>query len=594
MQNYESTRIPQNNYSRGFTLVEILIGITLFIIIGLAIFSSFSNILDTLTRNQWRADAISAIQNEIEVIRGMKFEDIGILGGFPAGKILAEKNVVFGDNSYLLKTTVRSIDDPYDGTLGGNPNDTAPADYKMVEIEAQCKSCINADAVYLTTTIAPKGGLETTTKNGALFINVFDASGQPVANVDVNVTNASTTPQINISDQTNNDGVLQLVDVPTSTMSYAVAVSKGGYSAEQTYPMGAVGNPNPVKPHATVSSQQVTSISFAIDQISSINLTTKDVMCDLKPSVDFSIEGTKLIGTNPDVLKYSADYSTDVSGAKNLTNLEWDTYKFFIIDSLYDLIGSSPLLSLNLSPATSTDLVIYVGDRNPSSLLITVTDQNSQPINDASVKLEKTGYQETFLTGRKRFSQTDWSTNNYSSQSGSIDSETTAGQITLLQSGGAYPTSTEWIISNSFNLGTSQTNFYKINWEPLSQPLASELKFQLAANNDNSTWNFIGPDGTAGTYYANSGDSINSALNGNRYFRYKAFLSTTNENLTPSLENIYFDFSSACVPSGQAIFTGLSTGIYTITVEKSGYQTFADTNVSVASNWQEYKTQLTP
>ena len=79
--------------NRGFTLIEVLIGISLFVIIGLVIFSSFSGILDTLSRNQWRADAISAIQNEIEIIRGMKYEDIGILDGYPVGRIPAEKNV---------------------------------------------------------------------------------------------------------------------------------------------------------------------------------------------------------------------------------------------------------------------------------------------------------------------------------------------------------------------------------------------------------------------------------------------------------------------------------------------------------------------
>src|SRR3989344_5305009 len=59
------------------------------------------------------------------------------------------------------------------------------------------------------------------------------------------------------------------------------------------------------------------------------------------------------------------------------------------------------------------------------------------------------------------------------------------------------------------------------------------VKIQAAANNDNSTWNYVGPDGTANTYFTQqAGETISSSLNNNRYFRYKDYLATTNTTYT--------------------------------------------------------------
>lgn len=120
------------------------------------------------------------------------------------------------------------------------------------------------------------------------------------------------------------------------------------------------------------------------------------------------------------------------------------------------------------------------------------------------------------------------------------------------------------------------------------------FRLQIAANNDDSTWNFIGPDGTSGSYYTVSSPTVHSSHDNNRYLRYKVFLQTANETFTPTLENIDFEFSSSCIPDGQAFFNGLASDTYTLTVQKTGFQTFTDTNVLISSDWQDYEVTLTP
>ena len=70
-------------------------------------------------------------------------------------------------------------------------------------------------------------------------------------------------------------------------------------------------------------------------------------------------------------------------------------------------------------------------------------------------------------------------------------------------------------------------------------------------------------------------------------------MQTEDENFTPDLQEINFNFSSQCVPSGQVFINGLVDGTYNISVEKNGYTTLADT-ISIVSDWQEYEAVLTP
>lgn len=585
------------NLNQGFTIFETLIAIGIFSLISLSIYFSYSNILDTILASQFDLSALSVYENEIEAIRNMPYQDVGIQGGAPAGKLLAQKTVTQGGVPFTVKTTVRNVDDPFDGTIGGSPNDLAPADYRLVELEISCLDCGQYAPIKVTTTVAPKN-LESSTKNGALFINVFDASGQPVSQANVSIINNSVSPAININEVTNVNGSFQLVDIATSSAGYEITVSKSGYSSERTYPPGGVGNPNPVKPHATVATQQLTNISFAIDKVSTVNFKTTDFMCLAVPNIDFQQTGSKLIGTEPNVLKYSSSAVTDVSGNKTIDNLEWDSYNFQNLDPGYDISGTFTLTPFIVNPNSTYTFNWLMEAKQPLAALITVQNQTGQKINDAKVTLAKTGFSAEQFTGRRFISQTDWSLNQYDSQSGKIETDNPIGRLAIKSVGGKYASmSQEWLISRTFDFGTANTAFFNLEWLPTSQPLPTgpnSLKFQMAANNDNAAWNFLGPDGTGGTYYTASNTLLNSLHNGSRYLRYKANLFTEDENYTPSLDFVKIGFRSSCVPDGQTFFSGLTTGIYTLTVEKTGYQIFTDSNFSITNNWQEYGVIIIP
>jgi hypothetical protein len=84
--------------------------------------------------------------------------------------------------------------------------------------------------------------------------------------------------------------------------------------------------------------------------------------------------------------------------------------------------------------------------------------------------------------------------------------------------------------------------FGAISWQAVIS-LGAAIKFQVAANGDNATWNFKGPDGKTNTYYTSGGASLWSGHNGSRYVKYKAFFSASNTGITPVLDDVAITYS---------------------------------------------------
>lgn len=590
------------NRARGLTLIEVMVALAIFFIMGLAIYEVISRLTRLNMVSAQRVIATAIANETVEMMRNLDYSDVGTIGGLPNG-VVPQTNIITRQNiTFSVATTIRNIDDPFDGTISGNPApvDSAPADYKQAEVVVTCTSCQYPSAVRLVTTIAPNG-LEIGTGNGALFVRVIDALAQPLSGASVHITNSSVSPVVDLTDTTNAAGELQLVDVLPSVNGYHIEVTKSGYSSDGTL-AATVDNPNPTKPDATVAAGEVTQITFAIDALSTISLTTSNTICTPLGGVAAHLAGSKLIGSIPDILKYDENTVSDGGGQINRT-LEWDTYSTTITDPNYTLIGTVGTLPINLLPNSHQDISLILGSPTAHGLHITVKDATTLlPISGATVNVTRPGFNQSADTGRGYLRQTDWSggagqenfsdESKYQSDDGQVDI-TTVGQVSLAQNGGDYYASGV-ITSSTFDTG-GPTNFTNISWAPVSQPPAvgaDSIKFQIASNNDNATWNFIGPDGTDATYYTVSNETINSAHNNSRYLRYKVFLSTADVAATPILSDAAVSFTSGCVPPGQVFFSGLGSDNYDVDVHVSGYD--ADSHSVSVNGWTNDEVLLTP
>ena len=590
-----------NNFkkNKGFTLVETLVAISIFVLVSVGVYSGFVGILKVMRVTRVKTIMTNIANEQFEIIRNLTYQNVGTVSGIPSGIIAQSQTVTKDNKTFNIGTVVRNYDDPFDGTFNGIPKDTSPADMKMIELTITCTSCEDSlSPISFTTKVAPKN-LETAAVDGALVIKVFDASGLPVEGANVNIVNNSITPTVNLNDMTDIYGVLTLVDAPPSVSGYQITVSKDGYSTERTYPVGGSGNPHPTKPNVTVVAQQISQISFTIDETSTINVSSVNNQCTVSPSFDFTISGSKTIGTNPTTLKYSNTTLTNGAGVVTIPNMEWDTYNIVGADSSLDIIGTNPLLSLGINPGVDQNMQIITAAKNGNRLVVVVRDQaTGLPVPDVTVNLTgPSSYSNTVVTNQGFQTQTDWSggggqgdyiyANRYLDSDGNISDSVSPGNLSLKKTGSTYATS-GYLTSSSFDTGSS-SNFRQITWNPVTEPAqsgSSSVRFQIATNSDDSTWNFIGPDGTASSYYTSSNQNINTVHNGDRYLKYRLYLSTSNTAYTPTISDVSFTYTSSCIPPGQVSFSGLVAGTYTISVSKTGYQS-TTRNTSISSGWKK-------
>ena len=584
--------------SKAFTLVEVLVGTAVFLVVALAAYNAYVALIRLANANQAQILAVELGDEQFEAIRNMPFVNVGLVTGIPLGVLPQNQTLVRGGFTFNVALVIRNIN---------LSTSTVQASSKLVEVDITCPSCqTNFKPVDLTGQVSP-ANLQSAAAGGALVVQVFNASGQPVVGATV-VVQSTATSSVTDTDVTNDSGILQIIGVPPGVNAYRITVSKAGYSTARTYPPGGGGNPNPTSPDATILQGQVTQVSLAIDQTSSLAFDSVNSLCAPQGNLHFNLIGAKQIGAG--VPKYSQSLVTGGGGVLNLPTMEWDTYTLQPTDTTYDVSGITPFSPFVLSPNSLQTVQVAVVAHNPNSLLAAVADSSTHlPISGATVQLTNTsGFNQSQVTGQGYFDQTDWSggsgqnafsaANKYWTDNGFVDAATSSGNILLKNSFGSYNTSaTGTLISSTFDTGTT-SNFYSLSWTPSSQPsLAGTIpvKFQFAASPSStpSSWSFVGPDGTANTYYSAPGMQIASADNGNEFVRYMAYMTTKTATVTPTISDVSFTYTSACIPPGQVLFQGLSTGTYTLTISKSGYTT-STTSVSVASGWQEKAINLGP
>src|SRR5258706_1921318 len=93
-----------------------------------------------------------------------------------------------------------------------------------------------------------------------------------------------------------------------------------------------------------------------------------------------------------------------------------------------------------------------------------------------------------------------------------------------------------------------------LSWNATT-PANTAIQFRAAAsNNINGPFVFIGPDGTAATFFTTSGASL-SQFNGFRYLKYEALLSTTDNVVSPTLNDcaVFFDNDTPLIAAAAAL-----------------------------------------
>lgn len=258
------------NASRGMSLVDVIVGIALILIVFLALLGLLRASLLISSSSKAKAGATAVATTQMEYIRSLAYDNVGTVGGIPAGSIEQYATTTMNGIPYGVRTLIQYVDDPKDGS-GAADSNGIPTDYKRARVAATYQFRGEEREIVIVSNVVPPS-IETTAGGGTLRINVVDAVGGAVAGATVHIENPSTSPAIDLTTFSDIAGSVSLPGAPTST-DYRITVTKDGYSTAETYARDAT-NQNPTPGYLTVSQNQTTTGTFAIDVLSSFTLRT--------------------------------------------------------------------------------------------------------------------------------------------------------------------------------------------------------------------------------------------------------------------------------------------------------------------------------
>lgn len=393
--------LKQNvNSQKGFTIIEIAIATFVIGTVIVGIFGLFVLSIRSSGDSKRRVVAVGLASERMEMVRNLPYQDVGTSGGIPSGAIPQSEVVVRNNLSYTVDTDIRYFDDDYDGEGAG---DSYNADYKQVRVEVTWDSPNPISPVLLITKVVPQG-VEGGDLGGTLDFQVLDADGVGVGAAEIHITNDVVDPPIDLTTQVNSEGRLLLPGLPESADSYAVSVTNPGFTTEQTYDVSPTFIPDSDHSHLSMIIQTLTSKTFFIDNVASLALHFKDDSNVAIPDVPYSLQGTKTIGVDDlgePVYILQEDATADGSGDGVHNDLVWDSYSLTVdgVATGYDVKETSMLLPLAILPGDSLDVDVVLVPYTPITVHTTVVDSNGFPIDNATVQLQGTGFDESLGTG---------------------------------------------------------------------------------------------------------------------------------------------------------------------------------------------------
>lgn len=587
---------PESSHQRGFTLIESLVGLGLLLIVMSAVLALYYSGIQAVGIARARITAIALANEQLELVRNLPYSQIGTTTGWPTGSLLATKTIDQNGLRFTVTTYPKYVDDPFDGnalgTIAGKPVDTQPSDYKLVEIRV-CWShypCLKPVSVSSTISSLRAEGDDGT---GSLFIQTLNAGGLSTGQATVTVTNASTTPAINITSSTDINGILLLSSLPPAQDTYHITITKAGFNDDYTLAPTAQ-NPNPTKKDASVFANQVTPLTFFVDRTANLALLTVDSSCVPIPNVPFSLRGTILDGANPDVFRYDSDLTTNALGRIDLPNLHWDTYTQTIDPAAgFDVTGTTISQPFSVLPESDQTVYIHLGPDEPNSLMVTVRESGTLvPLSDATVRLENfSGYDTTQSTGQGTFEQQNWvggdgqidfaDSTKYFSQDGNLDTSQ-PNSITLLRDTAARSqtetfesdlyedygaTTADW--NTGLGIAQLKSTFGVYDASGLIQTLtlntdSGEISDATLTVNENLNGQAIAYELSADgglTYDAVTPGSSHTFTNPGRDLRLRATLTTSSSLISPELLDFTVQYSLLTYrPNGSLISSTINLG----------------------------------
>lgn len=340
----------------GYTLVELLMVIAVLALMSLASFTLFTSLLNSAIVGSREAVASTLATNQMEYLKSLPYDNLAVAGGpiIATSYIPASFTKKVNGITYTVHNNISYVDNAYDGcgsypTLalkqkycndypppsGAPATDTNPADYKDVNVTVTDKSGLQLSSVdtHIAALVA-----ETASNTGALFVYVLDDGGNPVVGATVHVTNSAVSPAVNVSDTTDENGIVIFYDLPPSSpnYSYQITASASGYSSLTTLPPSGSLQPTYSSQNLLAQNSSIANLTLKPQGPNSLVIETTDLNGNPLPNAKIYVKGGyKKYTASSDTTYYYDTLSpsdtrpvTDTNGLAALTNLVPGNYIF--------------------------------------------------------------------------------------------------------------------------------------------------------------------------------------------------------------------------------------------------------------------------
>lgn len=341
---------------KGFTLTELVIANIVFAIVALSILSLLSTLISSASLAKQKAVALTLATNQMEYLKSLPYNTLAVSGGsiYSASPLPATTTKTVNNMQYTVKTSIVYADDAYDGCAayptqqlkqtycrnyppptGAPATDTNPSDYKVINVKAYSKG--GTKLAEVDTQVGARVS-ETASTTGALFVSVIDDTGNPVVGANVRVVNTTITPNIDLADDSDNNGIVIFYGLPPDTVGYDYVVTgtKSGYSSLTT--IAPSGTLQPYFASRQIFSQQSSFLTLELRPQGPDSLLIETVKTDgdqLGGVKVYAKGGYKKYNSATDKTYYFDNFSpsdtrptTDSNGFATLSNLVPGQYIF--------------------------------------------------------------------------------------------------------------------------------------------------------------------------------------------------------------------------------------------------------------------------
>ncbi len=408
-------KIRPKKDAKGFTLIEAMIFLFIFSVSAMAFYAAFVTATNYIIESKIRLMAAALANERMEIVRNLDYADIGTIGGSPSGNISQHETIVRSGRNFYIFTLVQYVDDPFDDSEQGTPDDEITTDYKRVRIKVAWEDDIlsSKEVVAVSTFAPPKK--EVPAGGGTLAVNVLDQTGSGISQVLVHITNPG--ESIDMEVVTDNTGNISFPGAPADDeQDYHIEISKDDYYSAQTYPPYPTSDFDPIDENVAMEEGELKAVSIITDQSADFTIRTENLFGTAMPSVDFTLKGGRKIGDtvpdpdpdNPqyDKFDFEDNFNSGSSGEEEFEDRSYGVYTFEGSVSGYTFIGlSSPYDNIDnfeMDPGEDSEIKAVFADNSINSLAVTVKTA-SEPasfISGATVRLqsESLSYDATDIT----------------------------------------------------------------------------------------------------------------------------------------------------------------------------------------------------